>query len=351
MTEATTTFLAALPIPAFAIDAGRHIRGANAEARRVLGAGIEGRHFQLVLRQPGFGRLVDDVRRRGETGMEVMALRGADGRHMRVRVQVAPLDGQMIVTMLDLGEADEALRLKRDFITDVSHELKTPLTAILGLVETLSGPARNDEAARETFLAALGAEAQRMQDLVGDLLSLSRVEAETYKRPTGRVDVAAVGKAAIESLRLMAEAADVQLSLDVAGDIPEIDGDPEQLRQVIDNLLRNAVLHGGEGGAVDLSLALVARDPILRRRAVAVTVKDRGAGFDPVHIPRLTERFYRIDTHRARDGQRGTGLGLSIVKHIMSRHRGRLKIETEPGKGTSVTAIFPIGADDLTAVS
>jgi two-component system phosphate regulon sensor histidine kinase PhoR len=210
----------------------------------------------------------------------------------------------------------------------------------VGFIETLRGAARDDPVARERFLAIMDREAGRMIRLVNDLLSLSRVEAEEHRRPSDRVDLAGLLRGVIQTHADAADAAGVAVSLTVAPEAAAVIGDPDQLAQVFHNLTENALKYGSAGGRVDIVADYILREPKIQGPAVAVTVADTGEGIDPLHLPRLTERFYRVDSHRSRE-KGGTGLGLAIVKHIVNRHRGRLRIESEPGKGSRFIVILP----------
>ncbi|MGB7243806.1 MAG: ATP-binding protein, partial [Sulfitobacter sp.] len=222
----------------------------------------------------------------------------------------------------------------------VSHELRTPLTALMGFIETLRGPARDDPAARDRFLGIMADEAGRMNRLVGDLLSLSRVEANERSRPDATVDLHKILNAVVHTNTQLADVAGVDLDPDLEQGPVYMVGDADQLTQVFTNLIENAVKYGAAGGRVTLRMKTVARDPALRQPAVRVHVIDYGAGIDPLHLPRLTERFYRADNHRSR-ALGGTGLGLAIAKHIINRHRGRLLIDSELGQGAEFTVILP----------
>jgi two-component system phosphate regulon sensor histidine kinase PhoR len=242
--------------------------------------------------------------------------------------------------------------MRRDFVANVSHELRTPLTAVLGFIETLRGPARNDPAAQDRFLSIMEDEARRMNRLVSDLLSLSRVEAAERMRPSEVVDLGAVLEGTVAAMRPTAELSGNEIVLSVepsingaaAGEGTEtrslILGDRDQLMQVFLNLTENALKYGGPNRPVDLSLSREDGSGSLKGKVIRVDVTDRGDGVDPQHVPRLTERFYRVDTHRSR-AMGGTGLGLAIVKHIVNRHRGRLRIASEKGKGSTFSVLFP----------
>ncbi len=215
-----------------------------------------------------------------------------------------------------------------------------PLTALLGFIETLKGAARDDPAARDRFLSIMAREAERMNRLVRDLLSLSRVEAEERVRPTARIDIVANIHAAVAALRQLSDSAGVTVAVEGEPGPVIVAADADQMTQVFQNLIENGVKYGGAGKRVTVRIAREERDISLRGPAVRIDVIDEGEGIDPIHLPRLTERFYRVDSHRSRE-QGGTGLGLAIVKHIVNRHRGRFRIESEKGKGSTFSVILP----------
>lgn len=210
----------------------------------------------------------------------------------------------------------------------------------MGFIETLRGPARDDTAARDRFLEIMDGEASRMNRLVGDLLSLNRVESEERVRPKEELDLTAQITSTIHSLRPLANDAGVVLNLDAPETPVAVMGDADQMRQVFTNLIENAIKYGGSGRRVDIKLTERERDVAVRGPSARIQVIDHGPGIDPVHLPRLTERFYRADSHRSRE-LGGTGLGLAIVKHIINRHRGRMRVESELGQGTTFTVILP----------
>jgi two-component system phosphate regulon sensor histidine kinase PhoR len=248
--------------------------------------------------------------------------------------------GAVLVSFQDVTHLEQAVQMRRDFVANVSHELRTPQTALMGFIETLRGPARDDPAARDRFLSIMEGEAGRMNRLVGDLLSLNRVESEERVRPKERVNLSVTLRDTLSSLRPLADDAAVKLELAAPEEAVFVVGDADQLRQVFTNLIENAIKYGGSGGRVDVVLSASDRDPAVRGPAARVQVIDKGPGIDPVHLPRLTERFYRADNHRSRE-LGGTGLGLAIVKHIINRHRGRLRVESELGQGAVFTVILP----------
>lgn len=335
----------ALTQPTVVIGHDERINHINDAARRIVGPNALGRHFITALRQPGLLDTVEATLRDQKT-RDTNYLTREDGQDVTYQVRCAPINRGVqfgvLLSFQDVTHLETAGQMRRDFVANVSHELKTPLTALLGFIETiLHGPARHDAAARERFLGIMETEAQRMNRLVGDLLSLNRVEATERMRPTARIDLAALVHSVLRSLSGMAAEAGVE----IAPHLPEGDvtlpADEDQLRQVLTNLIENAIKYGGDGGRIEISLTAPAYHPRLRCDAVELTVRDFGAGFDPVHIPRLTERFYRVDGHRSRQ-KGGTGLGLAIVKHIVGRHRGRIQIDSAPGQGSAFRILLPV---------
>jgi two-component system phosphate regulon sensor histidine kinase PhoR len=226
--------------------------------------------------------------------------------------------------------------MRADFVANASHELRTPLSSLMGFIETLRGPARDDAAARERFLGIMQQQAERMSRLVNDLLSLSRIELDEHVQPTGRVSVGPLLQSVADALELKAQRRGQRLELDLAPELPQVTGDSDQLYQVFQNLVSNAINYGRQGGIVGIS-ARLARGA---RGGLTVSIRDQGEGIAKEHLPRLTERFYRVDPARSR-AVGGTGLGLAIVKHIVSRHRGRLEIDSEVGRGSIFTVHLP----------
>ncbi|MBV8775759.1 MAG: GHKL domain-containing protein, partial [Alphaproteobacteria bacterium] len=234
-----------------------------------------------------------------------------------------------IVTLHDITALKLAEQMRADFVANAGHELKTPLATLIGFIETLLGSARDDAAARERFLGIMHDQGRRMARLVDDLLSLSRIELNEHVAPVGRVALAPLVEAVAASLELRAAERHMQFALSLPPDLPDVLGDRDELAQVFQNLLDNAVKYGRAHTEIEVSAAA---DPA----GVAVAVADRGDGIAAEHLPRLTERFYRVDTARSRE-LGGTGLGLAIVKHIVNRHRGRLDIDSAPGQGSTFT--------------
>jgi two-component system phosphate regulon sensor histidine kinase PhoR len=327
--------IGALPHPAVLVGRDGRVVAANAAADALFGLALAGRHHVAVLRQPD---LLDAIAAGlAGAGPREIRYRTRDGAGDRVfRVAVARVEGRgggVLAAFEDMTPFEAAGQMRRDFVANVSHELKTPLTAMLGFIETLRSAARDDPAARERFLGIMEREARRMDRLVSDLLSLSRVEDEERVRLRQPVDLSTVARRTVATLKALVEAHGADLVLEGA-DAPLVAaGDADQLQQVIANLVENAVKYGRPRGRVVLRLS---RQGDLAR----LDVLDQGEGIDPVHIPRLTERFYRVDTHRSRDSG-GTGLGLAIVKHIVNRHRGRLEISSVQGEGSCFSVFLP----------
>ena len=339
--------LMAVPMPLVLIGADARIAAMNARAMRLFGADGTGRHHLTVLRNPELLERIEQALAEGRAG-QTRYLHAREARDLVYRAVVSPVpvgsrDGAL-VAFEDITDLERAGQMRRDFVANVSHELKTPLTALLGFIETLRGAARDDPAARDRFLSIMEREAERMNRLVADLLSLSRVESSERQRPTERVRLDELLDSTVASLRQVADAAGVELRVTgEQGPAMTVAGDADQLQQVFTNLVENGIKYGGAGGLVTIDLSLRAREAAFKGPAVQVTVSDRGEGFDPIHIPRLTERFYRVDAHRSRE-KGGTGLGLAIAKHIVNRHRGRIRIDSTPGQGAQFTVLLPVRA-------
>lgn len=333
--QLATAFLVGIPMPVVVIDEDGRIGAANGAALDMLGEGLVERLYLTAFRQPALAATIDAAL----VGKQVGVSRFVQAGGQVFRVTVTPVRQGAICAFEDISEQEQIGQMRRDFVANVSHELRTPLTALVGFIETLQGAARDDAVARTRFLGIMAREAGRMNRLVGDLLSLSRVEAQERVRPTVSVDLGRVLARVVSDLRPVSDAAQVVVEVAVVPDSLVL-GDADQLVQVLTNLVENAVKYGGNGKVVRAVLRAEARDPVLRSPAFRIDVSDQGEGIDAVHLPRLTERFYRVDTHRSRE-KGGTGLGLAIVKHIVSRHRGRLLIESERGVGSTFSVVLP----------
>ncbi|MEF3047379.1 ATP-binding protein [Pseudotabrizicola sp. L79] len=339
MQQTFLSILSGIPLPALIIGMDDRMLAMNAGAEALLGGAAKGRHHALSLRQPEIQATIAAAISQGKPGVARHVITGP-GPDVVYRVTVTPLaEGLGVLCVFEDLTAEEQMgQMRREFVANVSHELRSPLTALLGFIETLRGAAKDDPVARDRFLAVMEREAGRMNRLIHDLLHLSRVEAEERVRPTQRVNLLDLLRSTVVTLRPLSEAAKVAVTIE-GEDTPHVlPGDPDQLVQVFQNLIENAIKYGGAGGAVTIRLSLA---QLPKAAALRVDVIDRGEGIDPVHIPRLTERFYRVDGHRSRE-KGGTGLGLAIVKHIVQRHRGRLAIASAPGQGSSFSVILPL---------
>ncbi|TFI60063.1 PAS domain-containing protein [Sphingomonas parva] len=323
--------VAPLPEPTLLLDGGR-ILTANPAARRLFGETIEGQDLRLAIRHP---LALEAIAAHDGIGVDEIEVTGLGEAERRWLLTVATLpEGLRLVRFADRSEAHAAEKMRVDFVANASHELRTPLATILGFVETLRDDAAGgDPELRARFLGIMDGEAKRMQVLIDDLMSLSRIEAERFRPPTDPIDLCPV----VEEVRAACDAVLAErgnsLKIDNRSHSTVVAGDHGQLTQLIRNLIVNAVKYGQEGAPITVSFEDA-------REMVRMTVTDRGEGIDPVHLPRLTERFYRVNAGRSR-AQGGTGLGLAIVKHIVWRHRGRLDIRSTPGAGTSVHVLLP----------
>lgn len=334
--------LAALPVPTLAIGADERIIALNPHAQDLLGLEAVGRHFITILRQPALVEAVELCLQ--DTTARIAKYLGSDaGRDTTFEVHLHRVDARapLILSFQDVTERAEAGQMRRDFVANVSHELRTPLTSLMGFIETLRGAARDDPEARGRFLSIMSDEAGRMNRLVGDLLSLSRVEATERVRPTEQLDLAGIVSTTLRNLKPLAREANVDLSIDLGAHPMPVLGDADQLLQVFTNLIENAIKYGGNAQTVTIKAEVLADDPTVRAAAARISVTDQGPGIAPEHLPRLTERFYRADNHRSR-AMGGTGLGLAIVKHILNRHRGRLKITSQQGQGACFSVTLPL---------
>ncbi len=264
---------------------------------------------------------------------------GLGGRDQRIRMQVSTLaPGRRLIHLIDRTTSFAAERARVDFVANSSHELRTPLAAIIGFIETLDDEnAGADTDVRRRFLSVMMKEARRMQRLIDDLISLSRIEAEKHSLPGTPVSLRAVVEEVAAEIRDASSDGGRIIELDLVDELPPISGDHGQLSQVIHNLIGNALKYGKPGGPVTVTLKPQGASLLL------MAITDRGEGIPPQHLPRLTERFYRVDPGRSRT-MGGTGLGLAIVKHIVERHRGRLEISSTVGKGTTVSVFLPTTA-------
>ena len=342
--ELVTQLMQAMPMPVLLIGPTERVVVANAAADSLLGYSGAGRHYITALRQPVILDSVEQTFRDGQTRASGFLLAEAQREATwHVTVTAVNLDGarNVLLTFEDVTAIEEAGKMRRDFVTNVSHELRTPLTAVLGFVETLSGAARDDAAARQRFLGIIEHEARRMANLVEDLLSLSKVEEDERVRPTDPVEIVGLTRTVLTAQSHTAMQRGISFNLTVSRERQILPGDELQLEQVLTNLVSNAIKYGGADRTIHIDISAPQDEPSLRATGVNISVRDEGEGIPDHHISRLTERFYRMDSHRSRE-LGGTGLGLAIVKHIVNRHRGRLLIESDVGVGSTFTVSLPI---------
>ena len=332
----------AMPEPAVIVSSDERAAAANQPALNLLPGLRVGDPFVLGLRAPD----VIDARRRVMASGEAETVQWSE----RVPVErlfdvyVAPLataDGEVVATLLTLRDQTEARRVERlrvDFIANASHELRTPLASLVGFIETLQGSAHDDAKARDRFLAIMREQGRRMARLIEDLLSLSRIEQKQHLRPENIVDLAQTTRGVVDALTPMAKDLGVEIRLSAEQPVM-VAGDRDELLRVAENLIENAIKYGvrvdsDAAGVVDVAVSTTEKEG-------ALTVRDYGHGIAPEHLPRLTERFYRVDATQSR-AKNGTGLGLAIVKHILTRHRGRLTITSRVNQGSSFVATVPL---------
>lgn len=328
----------ALPDPCLILDRRSSIIHRNGPARLHFPSLLEGNPIAFSMRSPAMLSAIEAVRRTGAP--QTVELHQTVPNETWYKVAVAQLgdaEGLLVVTLQSLTDQRRLDSMRTDFIANVSHELRTPLTSLIGFIDTMLGPAAKDAAAKEKFLGIMRNQAGRMSKLIDDLLSLSRIEMRQHVRPTTRLDLATLLREVKEGLQMQAAEANVTVNLSFPETGAQTTGDHDELYEVFENVLENAVKYGGDGGKVDVALT-----PVTDRTAFGwqVTVTDYGMGVDPMHVPRLTERFYRVDAESSRQ-KKGTGLGLAIVKHIVARHHGALSIKSHPGQGTRVEVLLP----------
>ena len=330
------SLLDALPDAALLLDSRGLIVTSNAAAQ-ALSAVLIGRPHSHWVRAP---ELLDAVKTARETGEQQRChVRLFTPVERSLAAIVSPIANeetssrQLLVIVRDLTDQEQLSRLHADFVANASHELRTPLASIRGFVETLQGAAKEDPAAQARFLAIMQAQAERMSRLIEDLLSLSRIELREHVAPTTPVDLNGIAQDAIASLKQAAEKIDVTLIANIPHDQTLVIGDRDELAQVAQNLVQNAIKYGRKGGQVEVTLRR-------RDQQVELAVVDNGIGIAPEHLPRLTERFYRVSAKDSKE-RGGTGLGLAIVKHIVNRHRGELQISSVLGQGSTFTVAMP----------
>jgi two-component system phosphate regulon sensor histidine kinase PhoR len=342
-----------LPGPAIVLDRDGRVIALNEAATSIAPALRRGEPALIALRMP---ELVDAIRRaskRREPQRVEFFERVPHDRWFEAFVTPVRLatggdhrSDILLMTFNDLSPLRRVEEMRADFVANASHELRTPLAALLGFIETLQGTAKDDPVAREKFLAIMQGQATRMARLIDDLLSLSRIELNAHLQPNTPVDLAPIVRQVVDGLQTLARDREVEIKVSAPAEPLIVLGDRDELVRALENLVENALKYGAVGKRVDITLTRAqtrAGTPEAR-----VAVRDYGPGIAPEHLPRLTERFYRVDVADSR-AQGGTGLGLALVKHVLNRHSGRLSIESTLGAGASFTMQLPLRTGDLAA--
>ncbi len=336
-TAGLAALINALPEPALLVDRASTVIAGNVPAAAVFGRIRTGEPISFTIRNP---QIIEAIRaaaggqtQRFEINERFPAERALEA-HVAPVVFAHELPELFLLSFRDLTQERRLAQMRTDFVANASHELRTPLASLLGFIDTLQGPARDDAKARDKFLKIMGEQARRMSRLINDLMSLSRIELSLHLQPQTRVDLAGIVAQVCDTMTPLAEEQNVALTLKREAAEAFVLGDRDELIRVFENLVENALKYGASGKRVEVTLSAAAGE-------AAVSVRDFGSGIAPEHLPRLTERFYRVDVETSR-AQGGTGLGLSLAKHVLARHRGTLSIESEPGKGAIFTARIPL---------
>jgi two-component system phosphate regulon sensor histidine kinase PhoR len=342
--EPLEAVIAGVPDPVIALDRNGRVLTVNESARSLAPALRLGEPVSLALRMP---ELIEAIGRAYATGDEQRveySERVPIDRWFEVIVKPVRRDPKLrmpdlvLMTFHDLTPLRRVEEMRADFVANASHELRTPLAALSGFIETLQGSARDDAKARERFLPIMQEQARRMARLIDDLLSLSRIELNAHRRPDTPVDLVPIVRQVADGLQTLARDRGVTVHIDAANAM-RVPGDRDELVRVFENLVENALKYGAAGKRVDIGFS-EGESPEGEQEA-RISVRDYGPGIAPEHVPRLTERFYRVDVRESR-AQGGTGLGLALVKHILNRHHGRLLIESMPGAGATFTIYLPL---------
>jgi two-component system phosphate regulon sensor histidine kinase PhoR len=331
--------VAGLPDPVVVLDRDGRIVAFNSRAAALAGALRVGEPSSIALRAPELNEAIRAVAGGGEARRVEFALRLPGVRWFEAFVSPVAVagdegDGIVVIALHDLTPIRRVEEMRADFVANASHELRTPLASLTGFIETLQGPARDDPAARERFLGIMRDQAWRMARLIDDLLSLSRIELRAHQRPETPVDLVAIVRQVADGLQTLAQDRGVTIAIAGPSGPLTVPGDRDELIRLFENLIENALKYGASGKRVDITLEPAERD-------ARVAVRDYGPGIAAEHLPRLTERFYRVDVGESR-AQGGTGLGLALVKHILNRHGGRLAVESRAGAGALFTVRLPL---------
>jgi two-component system phosphate regulon sensor histidine kinase PhoR len=339
--------IAGLSDPALALAPDSQVVAFNASAQQILPGISRGEPISFALRVPDVLEAIRAVAASRQPQRVEFFERVPSDRWWEAYIAPLLLPGEtpnqarnlVLLTLRDLTPLRLVEEMRSDFVANASHELRTPLASLSGFIETLQGPARSDAPARDRFLAIMKEQATRMARLIDDLLSLSRIEQKAHIHPDSPVDLGVIVRQVADGLSPLAHEREVEVKIALGNGAPLVPGDRDELIRVFENLIENALKYGAPGRRVDITLS---REPSTGDpREAVVSVRDYGPGIAPEHLPRLTERFYRVDISESR-AQGGTGLGLALVKHILNRHRGRLVIESTPGAGATFSVRLPL---------
>jgi two-component system, OmpR family, phosphate regulon sensor histidine kinase PhoR len=329
------SWIAALPDAAIVVDRLGVVRAANERARSTFAARLVGEPLALFIRSPAVARALSEAFEQDKPVDVQFEERAGVARTMQMHLaQLQPAPGAFVLLILrDRTREAQVEKMRSDFVANASHELRTPLTTLSGFIETMQGAAKQDEKSRGEFLSIMKAQATRMSLLIDDLLSLSRIEVDEHVEPTERIELGLIVRQVEPLLRPLAQENACTLDMSIEPQI-FVRGDVNQLGQVTHNLIENAIKYSAKGKMVRVRVARLNAEAIIE-------VSDNGPGIAAHHIPRLTERFYRVNANDSRT-RGGTGLGLAICKHIVKRHRGRLEISSELGRGSQFTVVLPL---------
>lgn len=344
----------ALTDPIILLDQGNHLVHANQQAKAIFQINGQGQDISAIIRNPELIEAINQVTINKSAKTIKLQERVPIERHFDVNITWIAKNKDdkpaLVIHFHDLTEQERLNRMRADFIANASHELRTPLASVLGCIDTLRGAAKNDAAAQEKFLSLMASQGKRMTGLIDDLLSLSRVEMDAHRQAKEKVDIIALLSNTVDSLRSLADEQNIKLNLEYDEDDLIAIGDSKELAQVFQNLIHNAIKYGQTSGAtqseVNIKISKFSAQPNNAKFGnpqsdkIHIEIEDHGIGIEPIHLPRLTERFYRVDVEQSRQ-KGGTGLGLAIVKHILTHHRGDLKIRSKAGEGSTFTVILP----------
>lgn len=339
-----------LPDMLIMTDEDLRIVRTNRSARLMFGQNLAGNHLSDIFESDvllnAVITVVESLKGR-EVDFHIAEPEPRDIHAIIERFPIASKGGMaVIITLTDITQLKRIQKMRADFVANASHEIRTPLTSIAGLIELLQGPAKDDKEAHPKFLGMMAEQSERMKNLITDLLSLSKIEMNAHTVPTGAVDILRVVKQEKDHFEWAAKQKNVTINIEAADNLPKIRGEENEVKQVLHNLIGNAIKYGNADSEVLVTCRVTSdlpRDPnfVKIKRAMQVTVRDEGEGIPKEHLPRLTERFYRVDSARARKVG-GTGLGLAIVKHILQRHRAVMRIESVVGEGSSFHVYLPL---------